>query len=72
MTPDAILQLRQALCFLLGLTDHQASSSLARLGICLADIHLGAAITRYDELIQIAEALWQREQAAKAPIEGSA
>jgi hypothetical protein len=31
-----------------------------------------AAITRYDELLQIAEALWQREQAAKVPIEEAA
>jgi hypothetical protein len=38
-----ILALRQALCFLLSLIDHRASRELARLGICLADIHLGAA-----------------------------
>jgi hypothetical protein len=42
MTPYNILQLRQAFCYMLSLTDHKASRELARLGICLADIYLGA------------------------------
>jgi hypothetical protein len=82
MTRASLITLRQALCCLLSLTDHRASRELARLGICIADIHLvgqrmnpgtcRAAITRYDESLQITEALWQREQGAKVPIEGSA
>jgi hypothetical protein len=29
-----------------------------------------AAMARYDELLQMAEALWQRERAAKVPVDG--
>jgi hypothetical protein len=28
------------------------------------------AMARYDELLQMAEAMWQRERAAKVPVEG--
>jgi hypothetical protein len=82
MSHTALIALRQALCWLLSMTDHNASRDLACLGICLADIHLVGqrmnpgtcreAIIRYDESRQTAEALWQRERAVKVPIEGSA
>lgn len=37
-----LIYLRQALCFLLSLTDHKASRDLALLGICIVDAHMGA------------------------------
>jgi hypothetical protein len=43
MSCNILLSLRIALCGLLASTDHKASRELALLGICLADIHLGAA-----------------------------
>lgn len=36
-----LINLRQALCVLLSLTDHRASRELACLGICLIDIQTG-------------------------------
>jgi hypothetical protein len=43
MTRATLISLRQALCGLLALTDHKASRDLAILGICVADVHQGAA-----------------------------
>ena len=42
MRRGTILSLRLALCGLLALTDHTATRHLALLGICTADIYLGA------------------------------
>jgi hypothetical protein len=42
MSRTALIALRQALCYLLSLTDHKATRDLALLGICIADVHLRA------------------------------
>jgi hypothetical protein len=38
----ALIPFRQALCGLLALTDHVASREMALLGICIADVLMGA------------------------------
>jgi len=40
MHRSPIIALRQALCYLLSMTDHKATRDLALLGICVADVHL--------------------------------